>query len=184
MNTTVKNQKGFTLVELLIVIIILSVLAAMVVPQLRGSTDDAKLASLDTNLSSVRSAIELYFVQHENTYPGLKKDNTVGGVTATHATEFAAFDTQMTRYSDKFGNTSDTFDKTTFRFGPYIKKEIPGNPLPNAATNTTVLARTVTVDATTRAMNASSASDTTKAGWIYVQATGEFFANNSEYEKR
>ncbi len=57
-------QQGFTLVELLIVVIILALLAAIVVPQFASSTDDAKLASLDTTLSNVRSAIDLYYQQH------------------------------------------------------------------------------------------------------------------------
>jgi len=54
-------SKGFTLVELLIVVIILALLAAIVVPQFASSTDDAKLASLDTTLGNVRSAVDLYF---------------------------------------------------------------------------------------------------------------------------
>ncbi len=62
-------QKGFTLVELLIVVIILALLAAIVVPQFASSTDDAKLASLDTTLSNLRAAIDLYYQQH-GAYPG------------------------------------------------------------------------------------------------------------------
>ena len=57
-------QKGFTLVELLIVVIILALLAAIVVPQFASSTDDAKMASLDTTLSNMRAAIDLYYQQH------------------------------------------------------------------------------------------------------------------------
>ena len=60
---------GFTLVELLIVVIILSILAAIVIPQFASSTSDAKYSALDTNLATVRSSIELYYQQH-GTYPG------------------------------------------------------------------------------------------------------------------
>ena len=62
-------QKGFTLVELLIVVIILAILAAIVVPQFASSTDDAKISSLDSTLSNMRSAVDLYRQQH-TAYPG------------------------------------------------------------------------------------------------------------------
>src|SRR5918996_4328030 len=63
-------QAGFTLVELLIVVIILAVLAAIIVPQFSSATKDAQDAALDANLSSIRSAIELYRAQHNGAYPG------------------------------------------------------------------------------------------------------------------
>ena len=63
------TQHGFTLVELLIVVIILAILAAIVVPQFSAATDDAKLSALDTNLANMRSSIDLYYQQHGK-YPG------------------------------------------------------------------------------------------------------------------
>jgi prepilin-type N-terminal cleavage/methylation domain-containing protein len=62
-------QRGFTLVELLIVVIILALLAAIVVPQFASSTDDAKLASLDTTLANIRASVDLYYQQHGE-FPG------------------------------------------------------------------------------------------------------------------
>ncbi|MCU7947719.1 MAG: prepilin-type N-terminal cleavage/methylation domain-containing protein, partial [Candidatus Thiodiazotropha sp. (ex Cardiolucina cf. quadrata)] len=53
-------QQGFTLVELLIVVIILALLAAIIVPQFASSTEDAKISSLDTSLAVVRTALDLY----------------------------------------------------------------------------------------------------------------------------
>ena len=46
MSSVTQNKNGFTLVELLIVVIILAVLAAIVVPQFGSSTEDAKISTL------------------------------------------------------------------------------------------------------------------------------------------
>ncbi len=64
-----RNQEGFTLVELLIVVIILAILAAIIVPQFSAATDDATQSAYDTNIANIRSAIDLYRQQH-NAYPG------------------------------------------------------------------------------------------------------------------
>jgi general secretion pathway protein G len=53
-------EKGFTLVELLVVIVILGILAAVVVFAVSGSTDDAKSSACKSDASSAISAIEAY----------------------------------------------------------------------------------------------------------------------------
>ena len=78
-------QRGFTLVELLIVVIILAILAAIVIPQFSSSTTDANEAALDSNLNALRSAIELYKAQHNGVYPG-----AVAATAARHRTRLAA----------------------------------------------------------------------------------------------
>ena len=107
-------QKGFTLVELLIVVIILALLAAIVVPQFASSTDDAKLASLDTTLGNVRSAIDLYFQQHGE-YPGelTAVDAACTGTDGTGAGGAGAggvqaFADQMSLYTDADGGAEDS----------------------------------------------------------------------------
>jgi len=54
------RYKGFTLVELLIVIVILGILAAIVISRFTGATKDAKETSLKANLSCLRSQVEIY----------------------------------------------------------------------------------------------------------------------------
>jgi len=67
-----QKQAGFTLIEILIVVILLGIIATIIVPQVTMSSDDTKLATLKTNLSNMRDAIRLYYYHHGNTYPGVK----------------------------------------------------------------------------------------------------------------
>ena len=106
-----KRKSGFTLVELLIVVIILGILAAVVVPQFSGASEDAKEAAVMTNLQTLRGAIEMYYVQHNDTYPG-----TIGG-----ASNWANFITHLTTQTDVNGDP-DT------KYGPYIRSKMPRNP--------------------------------------------------------
>ena len=59
-----KKQHGFTLVELLIVIIIIGILAMMAVPQYQKMVDKAKIAEAKSNLNAIANAIYLYHVEH------------------------------------------------------------------------------------------------------------------------
>jgi prepilin-type N-terminal cleavage/methylation domain-containing protein len=169
-------QQGFTLVELLIVVIILAILAAIVVPQFASSTDDAKLSSLDTTLSNVRGAIDLYY-QHHGEYPGFNtavpaagcatgtKGLGTGGAGAQGVT---AFNEQLSMYTDNDGAACSIKD-TTFKYGPYLKKAaLPANPINDDAT-------LVVVDAGDLAMT----GDAGAKGWKFDIKTGKFIADDS-----
>ncbi len=64
-----KSKKGFTLVEILIVVVILGILAAIVIPQFTNASTEAKLSSLKSDLQTVRSQIELFKIQHDDAPP-------------------------------------------------------------------------------------------------------------------
>jgi general secretion pathway protein G len=64
-----RATQAFTLVEILIVVVILGILAAIVIPQFTSASQSAEASSLASQLQTLRSQIELYQVQHGGTYP-------------------------------------------------------------------------------------------------------------------
>src|SRR3954453_23679033 len=66
-----RSSRGFTLVEILIVVIILGILAAIVIPQFTNASQDARESSLLSQLQTLRSQIELYKLQHKDKLPDL-----------------------------------------------------------------------------------------------------------------
>ncbi len=105
-----RNQKGFTLVELLIVVIILGILAAVVIPQFNTAASESKEAALASNLATVRQAIEMYKVQHNDTFPT------------------SAIVLQLTNSTDIAGATTGS------AYGPYLRNAFPKNPVSSVAT--------------------------------------------------
>jgi len=61
-----RMPRAFTLIEILIVVVILGILAAIVIPQFTDAADDANEASMRSQLQTVRSQIELYRAQGES----------------------------------------------------------------------------------------------------------------------
>jgi general secretion pathway protein G len=102
-------RTAFTLVEVLIVVIVLGILAAVVVPQFTDASTDAKLSSLTTNLQSIRGQIQLYKLQHNDNLPAL-----------------ATFVDQMTKASKEDGSTA-AIGTAGYDLGPYIQS-VPSNP--------------------------------------------------------
>jgi type II secretion system protein G len=64
------RRTGFTLVEVLIVVVIMAVLAATIIPQFSDSSKDAKISTVKFNLHTIKSQIEMYKSQHDGKLPG------------------------------------------------------------------------------------------------------------------
>lgn len=64
----IRNKKGFTLLELLIVISIIAILAATMIPNFIGFDSEARLASTKTNLNTLRTRLSLFRAK-EGRYP-------------------------------------------------------------------------------------------------------------------
>src|ERR1041384_6651318 len=105
------RKGGFTLVEILIVVIILGILAAIVIPQFTSASQDARESSLASQLQTLRSQIELYKLQHLDKLP-----NLVGASPG-------CWDPITTR-TDASGAASTAANA----FGPYMQT-FPTNPI-------------------------------------------------------
>lgn len=55
-----KSKRGFTLIEIMVVIVILGLLAALVGPKLMGRTDDAKITDTRVQIKNIETALKLY----------------------------------------------------------------------------------------------------------------------------
>ncbi len=165
-----KDQSGFTLIEILIVVILLGILATIIIPQVSVSTDDAKLNTLITNLSHMRNSIEIYYYQHSNAYPGAAIPGTEPGDCGTTA---LAFICQLTRYTDASGNIANA-KTATYKFGPYIKGgALPVNPF-NSKSD-------ITIDAAETSIMVK-ASGGVNTGYKFYAITGVFMAADGAHE--
>jgi prepilin-type N-terminal cleavage/methylation domain-containing protein len=69
MRTHRQHRSAFTLIEILIVVVILGILAAIVIPQFTDASQEASNSSVRSMLQTVRSQVELYRVKHGGTPP-------------------------------------------------------------------------------------------------------------------
>jgi general secretion pathway protein G len=147
-----RSRSGFTLVEILIVVVILGILAAIVVPQFTNASEEAKDSRLMQDLQCVRSQIELYKIQHNGVVPGLGT-----GVTFTEA---------MTGYTVQSGASGTVGAVGTY--GPYLGK-MPSNPYTDA--------NTTSVEIGTGAGTPGGGNN----AWYFNTTTGAFYADTADH---
>jgi len=156
-NTEVaRRRQAFTLVEILIVVVVLGILAAIAIPKLSNASQAASQNSLKEDMRYLRTQIAVYGSNHHDTFPGYP-----GGDTSQAPSE-AAFVQQMTEYTDEAGDVSATASNQ-YKLGPYLTK-MPANPLNNLSTVKIIGAGgAMTADGTT--------------GWLYQPTTGALLPN-------
>ena len=153
------GRKAFTLVEILIVVIILGILAAIVLPRFSNASAIARASMLASNLRIYRTQLVIYRAQHRDVaaaYPN-------GDWTAT-PTE-AAFIAQMTMASNPEGDTAAP-GTAGYDHGPYLR-EIPPNPV-NGKNTVQIIADGASFP---------SAGDDSH-GWVYKPATLQIRADS------
>ena len=65
---TMKSRKGFTLIELMVVILIVAVLAAVLVPLIRARIDAAKWSEAKAGIGNIASGVRAYWAEHQDEY--------------------------------------------------------------------------------------------------------------------
>ena len=154
-----RKNTAFTLVELMLVVAILGILAAIVLPQLSANTLQAKESAAKDTLSTWRGQIEMYKMQHNGKYPGYK-----GVMQASPDVDLVNQFIGTSRV-DGFA-VSAAVPAAPYNYGPYLKK-IPENPFNNKSSISYVPLATAF----------SAAANGTSSGWLYKKETGEIRLN-------
>jgi general secretion pathway protein G len=152
------KRTAFTLVELILVVAILGILAAVVFPQFTAHAKTARESAAKDTLRTMRVQIELYKMEHNGVPPGY-----INGAEA--AVVFLQL--QFTGTTKLNGDVSAaTVPAGDYKYGPYIKN-LPKNPF-NGLTNIAYVAQATAF---------AAAADGSSSGWLYKKETAEFKLN-------
>jgi prepilin-type N-terminal cleavage/methylation domain-containing protein len=106
-----RGRRAFSLIELVLVVVIIGIIAAIAIPRMSRGASGSRNANLTANLDTLRRAIELYRVEHNNVPPAL--------------TMIVA---DLTLYSNSDGSSAQGNADATHPFGPYLRS-IPALPV-------------------------------------------------------
>ena len=114
---TKADGSGFTLVEIMVVVVILAVLAALVVPRVVGRTDEARAVAAKQDIASVLQALKLYRIDNSR-YPSNAQG--LGALVTLPTTEPLAENWKS--YLDRL--PSDPWGRTYLYLNPGVHGEI------------------------------------------------------------
>ncbi len=113
------RSNAFSLVELVLVVAIIGVLAAIAAPRFSNVAQDSSRHALAASLTNVRKAIDAYYAEH-GAYPGY--------AAGTSTPDNSAFVNQLMMYSNAEGDPSATYGYP-YIYGPYLRPPFPVNPV-------------------------------------------------------
>ena len=133
-----KNEKGLTLVELLAVIVILGIIAAIAVPSIGNIITNSKVSALKADGQNVLAAANLYFVENDKT-----TDVTTTKLLADgYLQDTGGFETEATIKKVDGGNTingtAKNGEKISVVFADATNAEITAADVKTGGTNVTV----------------------------------------------
>jgi general secretion pathway protein G len=108
MTDSFRNNRGFTLIEIMVVIVILALLAALVGPKIIGRSDDAKIADAKVQIRNIETALKLYkldnsvFPATEQGLQALVTKPTIGTIPKNYKAEGYLENKQLPK--DPWGN--------------------------------------------------------------------------------
>jgi len=150
------RKAGFTLIEILIVVIVLGVLAAIVAPQFTSASETARELTLRSDVLMVRNQLEHYRVQHGDQYPW-----EIAGENSEHVIA------QMTNHTNDGGQIIDGDSSVVFhKNGPYMDR-FPVNPF----------VRDAHMPGGAITFASGKPTGTGSTGWYIDTDTGKFYAN-------